>query len=96
MPLSTNVFLVSMVPLTFGEHLWENVVMLFPSLVRARLHHNLFFILLYLYSSELQASGVLGELMISLGYLRLTERLTIVVIRARNLPINEDKEDPGK
>ena len=44
----------------------------------------------------MQASGVLGELMISLGYLRLTERLTIVVIRARNLPVNEDKEDPGK
>lgn len=42
-----------------------------------------------------KASGVLGELMISLGYLRLTERLTIVVIRARNLPVNEDKEDPA-
>lgn len=42
-----------------------------------------------------KASGVLGELMISLGYLRLTERLTIVVIRARNLPENEDKEDPA-
>lgn len=96
MPLSTNVFLASIVPLTIGEHLWDNVVMLFPSLARARLHRNLFFILLYLYSSELQASGVLGELMISLGYLRLTERLTIVVIRARNLPVNEDKEDPGK
>ena len=44
----------------------------------------------------LQASGVLGELMISLGYLRLTERLTIVIIRARNLPANENQEDPGK
>ena len=44
-----------------------------------------------------QASGVLGELMISLGYLRLTERLTIVIIRARNLPQAEEAElDPGK
>lgn len=42
-----------------------------------------------------KASGVLGELMISLGYLRLTERLTIVIIRARNLPQSEDKEDPA-
>ena len=39
-------FLVSMVPLNFGEHLWDNVVMLFPSLARARLHPNLFFIIL--------------------------------------------------
>ncbi|XP_078356564.1 synaptotagmin-6-like [Oculina patagonica] len=42
-----------------------------------------------------KASGVLGELMISLGYLRLTERLTIVIIRARNLPANENQEDPA-
>ena len=35
--------------------------------------------------------------MISLGYLRLTERLTIVIIRARNLPQAEEAElDPGK
>ena len=34
--------------------------------------------------------------MISLGYLRLTERLTIVIIRARNLPQSEDEEDPGE
>ncbi|KAM7448162.1 hypothetical protein ABFA07_003741 [Porites harrisoni] len=43
-----------------------------------------------------KASGVLGELMISLGYLRLTERLTIVIIRARNLPQAEEAElDPA-
>ena len=34
--------------------------------------------------------------MISLGYLRLTERLTIVIIRARNLLQSEDEEDPGE
>ena len=43
-----------------------------------------------------QASGVLGELMISLGYLRLTERLTTVIIRARNLPQVQNEEDPGE
>lgn len=42
-----------------------------------------------------KASGLLGELMISLGYLRLTERLTIVIIRARNLPQAGDEEDPA-
>jgi len=42
-----------------------------------------------------KASGVLGELMISLGYLRLTENLTIVIIRARNLPRHADEEDPA-
>lgn len=40
-------------------------------------------------------SGVLGELMVSLGYLRLTERLTIVIIRARNLPHAEEEEEPA-
>ena len=34
--------------------------------------------------------------MVSLGYLRLTERLTIVIIRARNLPHTEEEEEPGK
>jgi len=34
--------------------------------------------------------------MISLGYLRLTENLTIVIIRARNLPRHADEEDPGE
>ena len=34
--------------------------------------------------------------MISLGYLRLTERLTTVIIRARNLPRVQNEEDPGK
>lgn len=42
-----------------------------------------------------KATGVLGEVMISLGYLRLTERLTIVIIRSRNLPQSEDEEDPA-
>ncbi|KAK3753295.1 hypothetical protein QZH41_015237, partial [Actinostola sp. cb2023] len=31
----------------------------------------------------------IGEIMLSLGYLRLTERLTVVVISARNLPFLE-------
>ena len=34
--------------------------------------------------------------MISLGYLRLTERLTTVIIRARNLPRVQNEEDPGE
>lgn len=42
-----------------------------------------------------KATGVLGELMISLGYLRLTERLTVVVIRARSLKGIDDQTDPA-
>ena len=34
----------------------------------------------------LQKQVALGELMVSLGYLKSAERLTVVVIKARNLP----------
>ena len=44
----------------------------------------------------LQATGALGEVMLSLGYLRLTERLTVVIISARNLCSLEEGQPPGK
>ena len=43
-----------------------------------------------------QATGALGEVMLSLGYLRLTERLTVVVIRSRDLCSVEGDQPPSE